>query len=98
MSELIFQDAVYTEYGMVFYLLGAYYGMAIDAKKYKGTVRSVNQTTIVKTSIRLLLSAIPIVLNFVLPVFLIASKNMVLPIFLFKYALPSFGIALFLFG
>ena len=83
---------------MVFYVMGAYYGMVVDAKKYRGTVKSVNKTSFVKTIIRLSLSAIPISLLFVLPVFLIASRNMVLPIFLIKYAIPSFVIAFFLYG
>lgn len=42
LSELIFQDAVFTEFGFIFYILGCYFGLVIDAKDYKGTVRSVN--------------------------------------------------------
>lgn len=83
---------------MVFYLLGAYYGMVNDAKYFKGSVRTVNQTSIVKTILRLLLSAIPIVIVFVLPEILIASRSVVLPIFLSKYALPSYIIGFLLFG
>ena len=98
LSELIFQDAVYTEFGMIFYILGCYYGMVIDAKEYKGTVRSVNQTTIIKTGIRLVLSAVPIGLIFLPPLLLIASRNMVLPILLIKYAVPSFVIGFILYG
>lgn len=72
--------------------------MVIDAKNYKGTVRSVNQTPITKTGIRLVLSAIPIGLIFLPPVLLIASRNMVLPILLVKYAAPSFLIGFLLYG
>lgn len=98
LSELIFQDAVFTEFGFIFYILGCYYGLVIDAKEYRGTVRSVNQTPITKTGLRLLLSAIPIGLIFLAPVLLIASRNMVLPILLIKYSIPSFLIGLLLYG
>ena len=98
LSELIFQDAVFTEFGFIFYIMGCYYGLVIDAKEYRGTVRSVNQTTITKTALRLSLSTIPIGLIFLLPVLLIASRSMVLPILLIKYSVPSFLIGFVLYG
>jgi hypothetical protein len=45
-----------------------------------------------------LLSAIPIGLIFLAPVLLIASRNMVLPILLIKYSVPSFLIGFLLYG
>ena len=98
LTDLTFQDAVYTEYGLTFYILGAYTGMIVDAKKYKGTVRTVNQTTFLKKLIRVSLSLIPVVFIFALPVFLIKSRSYILPIFLIKWAIPSFLIGNILFG
>ena len=45
-SILTFHDAIYAEYGMMFFVLGCYLGLVADAKYQKGTVRSVNDTTL----------------------------------------------------
>lgn len=38
LTELIFQDAVYVEYGTIFYIFGCYLGLIADAKNFKGTI------------------------------------------------------------
>lgn len=72
--------------------------MIIDAKNYKGTVRTVNQTNFVKKIIRVALSAIPVVVIFVCPLYFIQSRAYVIPILAFKYAIPSFVIGFLLYG
>lgn len=39
LSELLFQDAVFVEYGLCFFIAGAYFGLLIDAKNYKGSIK-----------------------------------------------------------
>ena len=97
-TELIFQDAVYVEYGLMFYLAGAYFGLIVDAKYFRGTIRSVNDTSVRKKMTRVVLSALPIVPIFVCPVFLIASRRFIFAVLAVKYGLPAFMIGFLLFG
>lgn len=98
LSELIFHDAVFAEYGMIFFLAGAYLGIVIDAKNYKGSIEGVNNTNLRKTLTRIVLSALPAIPIYVCPLYLIAPRRYVFIIFTLKYALPSFLITFLLFG
>lgn len=95
---LVFHDAVYAEYGFVFYVLGAFIGLAYDAKYFKGTIRKVNSTGTWATLKRILLMIVPLFLVFVLPVFFIGQKRWTLGVLLTKYASPSFLAGFLLFG
>jgi hypothetical protein len=83
---------------MAFYVLGAYMGLIVDAKYYQGTVKSVNRTPFLQTLMRLLISLVFIVPVYVCPIYLIGATQYVFLVLLFKYALPTFGIAFLLFG
>jgi uncharacterized membrane protein len=89
---------VFSEYGLMFFVAGSFMGLTIDAKKYRGTVRGVNDTNILKTGLRIALSAIVIVPIYVCPVFLIQSRRYILPIMLIKYVIPSFMAGVLLYG
>lgn len=84
--------------GFTFYLLGAYYGLIIDAKYFSGTHKNINKTKLKKTALRLIISLLFILPFYVAPIVFISDENSVLVVFLFKYSLPSFSISLILFG
>jgi hypothetical protein len=42
LSELVFEDAVFAEYALIFYILGSYFGLLKDAKDYMGTLTHTN--------------------------------------------------------
>ena len=98
LSELIFEDALYVQAGLLFYLLGAYYGLLIDARYFKGTHRQINKTSIRKSLIRLCLSLVVILPFFVFPIAFISESNSVFLVFFFKFGLPSFVVSTVLFG
>lgn len=83
---------------MIFFLAGAYLGIVIDAKNYKGSIEGVNNTNLRKTLTRIVLSALPAIPIYVCPLYLIAPRRYVFIIFTLKYALPSFLITFLLFG
>jgi hypothetical protein len=95
---LTFHDAVYAEYGLVFYAFGAYLGIAYDAKKFKGTVRGVNDTTRWNTIKRLLLAAIPVFIFYIIPVIYFRSNLGTVATLLIRYGFPSFVTGFLLFG
>jgi hypothetical protein len=95
---LIFHDAVYAEYGMTFFVLGCYLGLIVDAKYQKGTVRSVNNTTLMQTLKRVLLSSIPTLLMYAVPVFFIPQKWFTIYVLITKYGISSFVIGYLMFG
>eukprot|EP00347_Sterkiella_histriomuscorum_P008639 403344328 len=98
LTELAFHDASYVEFGLFFYLYGAYLGIVIDSKEYKGSHKFQNQTELKKTLLRLFLSILIIVPLYVLPLFLIKSSKYVLLILVIKYAVPSFLMGFTLYG
>ena len=98
LTELVFHDAVYVEIGLMFYIYGAYLGIVIDSKDYKGCHRLMNQTSIKHILIRLTLSLFIILPLYVLPLFLIKSSRFVILILVIKYGVPSFLLGFVLYG
>jgi hypothetical protein len=88
--ELAFHNAVFAEYGLIFFSLGSYMGLLYDAKHYKGSIKSINKTNLRLTLMRIVISGILVVPFFICPVFLIPSHSYTFMIFLFKYGAPSF--------
>ena len=72
--------------------------MAYDGKKFKGTVRAVNDTTLWRTIKRLLLAAIPVFIFFVVPTFYFKNNVGTVAALLFRYGLPSFVTGFLLYG
>ena len=89
---------MFAEYGFVFFVLGAYLGLALDAKNYKGTVRSVNDTGFMSTVKRLLFAVVPIFALYVLPVFFIPQRTWTIGILISKYGVPCFLTGVLLYG
>ena len=98
MTDLVFHDAVLVEYGLIFYIAGCYLGLIVDARHFKGTVKSVHDTSFKQTFVRVGLTAIPIGIIYVCPVYLIASRQFVLLILLIKFGMPAFMTGFVLFG
>ena len=97
MTELVFHDAVYAEIGLLFYIVGAYAGIIIDSREFKGCHRQYNATSTTKKVLRILMSILLIVPLYVCPVYLIQSSKFVVLVLFAKYGIPSFmtGIALY---
>lgn len=72
LSELIFEDAVFAEYGLIFFLMGAYFGLLKDARDYRGTPVCINKTPFTQTIARIVLSAIVIIPFFIVPTYLVS--------------------------
>ncbi len=90
LTELIFSDAVYVEVGLLFYVYGAYLGIVLDSKMYKGCHRNYNATNPTKKVLRILISILLIVPLYVCPLYLISSSRYVVLILLVKFGIPSF--------
>ena len=78
--------------------MGAYLGLALDAKNYKGTVRSVNHTSLLSTVKRLLFAVVPVFVVYVLPVFFIPQKTWTIGILIAKYGVPCLLTGVMLYG
>jgi len=90
-SVLIFQDAVYAEFGFVFYIYGCYLGMVYDAKNFKGTPSNVNDTTFFKTILRVFFSCFPIFLIYIVPAYLLPKNGNVIGV-LIAFSLSTMAI------
>lgn len=98
LTELMFHNAVFVEYGISFYIFGCYIGLICDARQYKGSIPQLNQTSLAKTAARIVLSIIPIIPIYVCPLFLINSSRFLFVIMVIKYILPTFMIGFLLYG
>lgn len=98
LTELVFQDAVFVEFGLMFYIFGCYVGLMFDAKHFKGTSQNVNDTPLKKTLARIVISSLVIIPIYICPVYFIRATRYPLIILLIKYALPSFIIGAVHFG
>ena len=82
----------------MFYFLGAYIGVSIDAKYYKGSYTNMNDTSLKLSLFRIILSAFIILPFYVLPVYFLNITNQPLIVLFLKFGLPTFALGLVLFG
>lgn len=83
---------------MLFFFVGAYIGIIVDSREFKGCHRLYNTTSTTKKVLRILMSILLIVPLYVCPVYLIKSSKYVVLVMFAKYGVPSFLTALALFG
>jgi hypothetical protein len=97
-DDLTFSDATFALMGLSFFILGAYYGMILDACYFKGSHRTINQTSLKKMFIRLVISLMIIFVTYIIPVSFISNEHNTLTVFFCKYMMPSFISSFYLFG
>jgi hypothetical protein len=78
-------------------IFGAYFGIMLDAMYLKGTSSTANDTPILKSILRALVS-VTCIAPFMLLYVLISDWSSIMIIYLFKRTLPFFLVMLFLFS
>ena len=96
-SNKIFADAALIKTGLVSAIFGAYFGILLDSAFLGGSRESENDTGIVKGFLRITVG-FTLLLPFILPYFLLSSKNDMMFLYFFKTTLPFFFLMLFLFS
>jgi hypothetical protein len=93
----MFANRAFIDTAGVSAIFGAYFGIMLDSMYLKGTHQTVNNTSLLKSVLRLLVSVV-LISPFALPMFLISNRSSMMIIYLFKTTVPFFFATLILFS
>eukprot|EP00347_Sterkiella_histriomuscorum_P005707 403355575 len=88
-EKTIFTDSAFIKTGLVSAIFGAYFGILYDSHYMGGTPSTINNTTMAKGFMRIVIGGI-IIIPFVMPYFLINTQFSVGVLYLVKCQLPFF--------